>query len=130
MTPGERGAGRLVYVVDDELLLAQIMEAILKMEGFQVRMFSSPKEALEAARQEPAPPALLVTDFAMEPLTGLELLAQIRELNPGLRSVMVSGNAGAEVFENSPVLPDAFLEKPFLPKKLVQAIEAILEPAA
>lgn len=123
----KRGAGRLAYVVDDELLLAQILEAILKMDGFEVRSFTCPRAAWKAFEAEETKPALLVTDYAMQPFTGLELLARCREASPQLRSLVVSGNAGQEVFTESALQPDAFLEKPFLPQKLLEAAHWALQ---
>lgn len=116
----------LVYVVDDEPLLAQIIEAILQQEGFAVKTFFDPVAALEAFRQEQAKPAVLVTDFVMQPFNGLELLGRCRALCPELRSIVVSGNVGAETLLRHEEKPDAFLAKPFLPDKLVSEVLALL----
>lgn len=117
----------LIYVVDDELLLAQIIEAVLQREGFAVKRFCDPSAALEAFLQEPDQPALLVTDFVMAPMNGLELIERLRAAHPPLRSLVVSGNVAEECLAEAPVRPDGFLAKPFLPRKLVEKVKSILE---
>lgn len=121
------GAGPLIYVVDDELLLGQIMEAILSLEGFEVKMFTNPGAALRAFESEDIKPHILITDFVMQPFDGMELISRCRALNPALRTIVVSGNASADVFENHPFRPDAFIEKPFLPGRLLDELALLLE---
>jgi CheY-like chemotaxis protein len=118
--------GPLIYVVDDELLLAQILEAILSNEGFTVKTFCDPSLALRSFCNEPCKPSVLVTDYAMQPINGIELLERCRAVHPGVRSVVVSGNAGPEVMRASAVPPDAFLAKPFLPQKLLEHVNALV----
>jgi DNA-binding NtrC family response regulator len=120
---------RLVYVVDDEPLLAQIMEAILQHEGFVVKAFFCPKQAWDAFQAEQHKPELLITDFVMQPFNGLDLLARCRSIHPEVRSVVVSGNVGAETLERHPEKPDAFLAKPFMPDKLVSQVSFVLRRA-
>jgi DNA-binding NtrC family response regulator len=120
----------LAYVVDDEVLLGQIVEAILRKAGHEVKRFSDPAAALEALKVEPCKPALLVTDYAMQPFNGLELIARCRENHPALRSLLVSGNARDDIPQLEHSKPDAFLNKPFLPKRLLQEVGALLEPKA
>jgi CheY-like chemotaxis protein len=118
--------GPLIYVVDDELLLAQILEAILLNEGFTVKTFCDPSLALRSFCSEPSKPLVLVTDYAMQPINGIELLERCRAVHPSVRSVVVSGNAGPEVMRTALVPPDAFLAKPFLPQKLVEHVNALV----
>jgi DNA-binding response OmpR family regulator len=116
----------LIYVVDDELLLAQIMEAILQLDGHAVKMFTDPAAAFEAFQAEFSKPALLVTDFVMQPFDGLELIERCRNKHPSLRSLMVSANVGADILETSHGRPDIFLPKPFLPRVLINEVNSLL----
>jgi DNA-binding NtrC family response regulator len=116
----------LVYVVDDELLIAQIVEAILRRERFDVRTFSDPAQALAAFEAAPTKPALLITDYVMSPFTGLDLIGQCRAIDPSLRAIVISGNVGGEILETGTPGRDAFLAKPFLPKHLIGEVQSIM----
>src|ERR1700721_391616 len=65
----------LIYVVDDEKIIAVTIAAILKKTGFQVLAFTSPTEALESARVNA--PDLLLTDVVMPQLSGIDLAIQL-----------------------------------------------------
>jgi DNA-binding NtrC family response regulator len=116
----------LIYVVDDDLLLGQIVEAILLMEGFRVRLFDDPALALTHFQSEAEKPDLLVTDFVMRPYNGMELIQKCRALTPKLRSILYSGNAPAQITDLYAVKPNAFIAKPFLPRNLVRLVESVL----
>ncbi len=119
----------MIYVVDDELLLAQIIEAILKLEGFEVKMFTNPNAALRAFEGEPVKPGLLITDYAMQPFDGMELIMRCRGIHPELRTIVVSGNTSADVFNDFDHRPDAFIVKPFLPGRLLDEISTVMGSA-
>lgn len=120
----------LIYVVDDDLLLGQIMEAILAMEGFRVRLFDDPSVALAAFESDLEKPDLLVTDFVMRPYNGMELIRKFRATSPKLRAILCIGNAPAQITDLYAMKPNAFIAKPFLPQALVALVESVLlQPA-
>ena len=113
---------RTVFIVDDEAMVAEVVSVVLAMEGFNTRIFTSPVDALEAFEAAAEKPELLITDYIMHPYGGLDLIARCREIKPELRSILYSGNVGAEAIHRQQVKPDAFLSKPFLPKELIQTV--------
>jgi CheY-like chemotaxis protein len=117
----------LIFVVDDEPLLIELAAAILEPVGYQVRTFQDPAKALAAfAASDPAPD-LLITDFAMHQLTGLDLMKQCRQLHPGQKVLLVSGTVDEEIYRDSRVRPDAFLAKPYESKQLIHHVESLLK---
>ncbi|MDX1953079.1 MAG: response regulator [Verrucomicrobiota bacterium] len=118
--------GASIYVVDDERMVGEVVEVILGMEGFKCRYFENPKDAYEAFLTAEERPDLLLTDYVMHPLNGMELLARCKDLEPGLRSVLYSGNVGTEILRQHTLQPDAFIAKPFLPKDLVRLVKKVL----
>lgn len=120
----------LVYVVDDELLLAQIMEAILQCAGYDVQSFVDPVRALEAFNNAQEKPALLITDYVMQPFNGLELINRCRTAHPAIRTIVVSGNVGAGLLAADGSGPDAFLAKPFLPSMFIEEVNSVLQNPA
>ena len=84
----------LVFVVDDDPVTGEAIAAALGREGHELRTFTHPEEALEAARS--GPPAVAITDFAMPALNGLEFVLALRELSPDTTFLVVSGQASVE----------------------------------
>jgi CheY-like chemotaxis protein len=113
---GANGSGtpaRHVMVVDDEPMVLDLADSILSPAGYRVSLYRDPTEALEVLQQAGTPPDLLVTDYAMDQMTGLELVEQSRQIHPRLKILMVSGTVTESVFQDSTVKPDRFLPKPY-----------------
>lgn len=80
-----------VFVVDDEVVIADTLAAILKLSGFSVQTFYNPDDALVAARLDS--PDLLISDVMMPGFTGVELAIHIRTLSPECKILLISGQA-------------------------------------
>ncbi len=119
------GSG-LIYVVDDEAMIGEVVEVILQLEGYQPKFFQNPMNALEALATAETKPALLLTDYIMSPINGMELIERAKALEPLLKTILYSGNVGQEIMQVYSVKPDSFLSKPFLPKTLVSLVQSIL----
>ncbi|ODV10891.1 MAG: hypothetical protein ABT20_07015 [Rubrivivax sp. SCN 70-15] len=92
----ERGAGeRLVYLDDDEVM-AVMVERLLQRAGYRVRVFRDADEALRAAGAGEGFD-LVVTDYNMPTHSGLEVIRALRELRPGLPAILVSGSVTEEL---------------------------------
>jgi CheY-like chemotaxis protein len=79
----------LVYVVDDEEVIATTLAMILNGSGFEAVAFTQPLEALRAA--EARCPAFLITDVAMPVLNGIDLAIQFKAIYPQCRVLLFSG---------------------------------------
>src|SRR5205085_6261527 len=93
---------RLIYLVDDEAVLLELAEVALLPDGYELKKFQSPEAALESFGRESRKPSLLLTDYAMGSMTGLELSAKCKSAHPALKILMVSGTAGPDVLRQSP----------------------------
>jgi DNA-binding NtrC family response regulator len=122
----KRHFGKRVFVVDDESRIGELVQTILKLEGYDARCFSDPEQALSALEEEPQKPDLLLTDFVMQPINGMELIERSRRVVPNLKTILYSGNASEEVSQAYSTKPDRFLAKPFLPATLLALLEATL----
>jgi DNA-binding NtrC family response regulator len=78
-----------VFVVDDELVIASTVAAILRRHGYSARSFTSPLEALDAVRTRA--PDLLISDVAMPLISGVDLAIQMRKQCPTCKILLFSG---------------------------------------
>jgi DNA-binding NtrC family response regulator len=86
VSPGSR-----IFVVDDEPVIASSLAAILRMNGFSARSFTSPLAALAAARSES--PDLVISDVAMPDISGIDLAIRMRAQYPKCKILLFSGQA-------------------------------------
>lgn len=124
-------AGKLlIYLVDDEEILLDLAEVALRADDYSVKRFQNPQAAFEAFTHEPHKPSLLLTDYAMLPMNGLELSAKCKSAHPALKILMVSGNVTSDVLGNATVKVDEFIAKPYEPAHLATTVRALLGTAA
>lgn len=116
----------LIYVVDDESMIGEVVEVILKLKGFKPKFFTDPSLALAAITNDQPKPDLLLTDFLMSPLNGMELIERAKRVCPTLKTILYSGNVAEEIMHYYSVKPDGFLGKPFLPKNLIAQVRSVL----
>jgi CheY-like chemotaxis protein len=116
----------LIFVVDDEPMLLELATVILQPLGYSLKTFRDPDTAVQSfAAADPAP-ELIITDYAMHTMNGMDLLHECRRLRPRQKIILVSGTVNQDVYRDSAVKPDLFLAKPYHPKQLVDAIETVL----
>ena len=91
---------RVVFVVDDEVVIAQTLATILSNAGFQASAFDRPENAIAACAEQT--PHLLITDVAMPGMTGIELAIHFRKTEPECKVLLFSGQAStADLLEKA-----------------------------
>jgi CheY-like chemotaxis protein len=114
-----------IFVVDDEPMLLDLAATILQPLGFKVRTFSDPKKAL--AEYPAAKPAVVVTDYAMGEMNGLELVRECKRINPRQKTILLSGTVDENIFADAQSKPDRFLAKPYKIPDFVESIQALVK---
>ena len=126
-----RSTGADILVVDDEADIRELVSGLLEDEGHAVRVAANSDEALAAIRARK--PSLALLDIWMQGggLDGLELLDLIKELDPDLPVVMISGHGNIETAVSA-LQRGAydFIEKPFKSDRLVVVVQRALEASA
>jgi CheY-like chemotaxis protein len=120
------GGGAEIYVVDDEPMLLELASVILEPLGYRIKTFRSPEAAIDEFKSAQPQPALIITDYAMHTMNGLELIEACRRIRPSQKTLLVSGTVGPDIYEGTPTRPDRFLAKPYQAKQLVDAVKAML----
>jgi CheY-like chemotaxis protein len=87
LTPSQPHA----LVVDDEPAVLQLLSMRLKRMGYTVDSFSNPMQALTAVDDDPQRFTLIISDYNMPEMNGIDLCFAIRALNPSVPIVMCSG---------------------------------------
>jgi len=122
-----QGSNELILLADDEPVVLDLEERVLRMHGYRVLKARNGREALmlyEAHRQEIA---LLVLDALMPELTGIEAARRIRAQDTRARILLTTGyNPEESGLKEIRVENVRVLQKPYTPRQLVEAIENIL----
>ncbi|HEX3893459.1 MAG TPA: response regulator [Terracidiphilus sp.] len=117
----------IVFVVDDEPIIASTLELILRAKGFDARSFVNPIDALQVAQS--VAPHILISDVMMPEMNGFDLAIHVTTLHPSCKALMVSGQtATGDLFLAVKARGYKFdvLPKPVHPDELLQKIEELI----
>ena len=120
-------AEKKVLVVDDEIHIVHVAAIKLRNNGYEVITATNGDEAFELACAEK--PDIIVTDFQMPAMTGLELVEKIRqnEETKDIPVILLTARSFAISEEQQEDLQiSGCISKPFSPKELLESIEDIL----
>ena len=113
-------------VVDDEENLGRLMSTTLERGGFRVLTANNGADALALCQSARPQIDLLVTDYSMPGMTGLELARQCREFNSEMVVLYVSGSSpGNALLSDLEPGKRVFLAKPFSVSELLRAAKAL-----
>jgi two-component system alkaline phosphatase synthesis response regulator PhoP len=119
--------GKRVLVVDDEVHIVHVVAIKLRNNGYEVISADNGEEAYELACKEK--PDIIVTDYQMPVMTGLELVEKLRqyEETKDIPVIMLTARSFAIPKEQQEELRISdCLSKPFSPKELLGNIEDVL----
>jgi CheY-like chemotaxis protein len=115
-----------ILLVEDESGLRKLMRTILEAEDYRVLEAKDGEEALSICRDNLGHIDLVVTDFAMPRLTGLQLKEKVLALQPSMKFLLVSGYADGVDSVQENFNGGDFLEKPFPPAELARKVREML----
>jgi PAS domain S-box-containing protein len=128
------GHGELILLVDDDALIRDIMANILRSHGYRIVSCINGVEAIAFFGAHAGEISIVVTDFDMPLLGGLELTREFLKIRPDVRLLVMSGlsrtNDAGSGLQAAQELAHAFLLKPFKTKDLLDALNHLLNPPA
>ena len=112
-----------IVVVDDEPTIVLMCRRVLESQGHAVQGFTDVRAALAQLEAEAAD--LLVVDYKMPELNGLEFVQRVWAVRPGLRVVMITAHGTREVMEQAAQSGvKTVVLKPFTPSELARGVAA------
>ena len=117
-----------VLLVEDEAALRTLLLKFLERAGYSVVAACGGNEAWDAFHPQQSNFIAAVLDLTLPDTSGEALLERLRESRPTLPAVVLSGTARSVAEFANETSPVRFLQKPFLPGRLVEAL-AELVPA-
>jgi len=114
-----------ILVVDDEFLIADVLAFALEDEGFMVVRAGNGRKGLDVFQRDR--PALVITDFMMPAMNGLEMARAIRARPEGLTvPILLMSGAQAEIARQHGHLFAAVFDKPFMVERVVDTVIRLL----
>lgn len=89
-----------VLIVDDEIVNTMLLKALIDEEGFKdVDTYTDSVEALDAFHKNPSD--IIIVDYNMPSMDGVEFIQKAKEINPDVLSIMVTANTNDDVMINA-----------------------------
>jgi DNA-binding NtrC family response regulator len=110
-----------IVVVDDEPAIVRMCVQVLQFKGHTVHGFTRADEALEHLTGQAAD--LIVVDYKMPELNGLDFVKRVWDMRPGVRVVMITAHGTREVMAKaSESGVQTVILKPFTPAELADGV--------
>lgn len=118
-----------ILVLDDDVMIRNLLSKILELSGHEVHLAEDGATALELYRS--AEFDLIITDLFMPDKEGLEVIRELRQENPDVKIIAISGGGSLDSMSFLEVArligAQHTLEKPFGPDELLEAIAEVLD---
>jgi DNA-binding NtrC family response regulator len=116
-----------VAIIDDEIDLAYLFkDALSQIDGVTVFSFNDPLLFLEHFKSNHQNYRVVITDYRMPGLSGMELLEKMKTINPAVTRVLISAfEVDDKLFQGCKCV-DKFLQKPISMVKLIDEVEMLM----
>ncbi|MCI0443507.1 sigma-54 dependent transcriptional regulator [bacterium] len=112
-----------VWIVEDDRTIREAIEVILNKDGHIARTFRSAEEALQGVE---ADPDLLITDYKLPGINGIELIKELKARSPNMESIVITAFGSIDLAVDA-IKQGAsdFLTKPFSPDELMLKVQQL-----
>jgi two-component system cell cycle sensor histidine kinase/response regulator CckA len=120
-----------ILVVEDEEVVREFVERVMRRHGYTVHAIADPKEAIEFATTRTLSVDLLVTDVVLPEMSGPALAELVQREHPGSKVLYMSGYTDNAVVRHGVLDAEmSFLQKPFTTEALLHTIRDVLDSSA
>lgn len=116
-----------ILVLDDDAELAHMFQIALEMEGLKVAAFREPIQVLEYLKNNLNNFFLLITDFIMPKINGIELAHRVREIDKDIKIWLITASSSDDIKHNhhfNSVNIEKVIEKPISIHKLIDMVKS------
>jgi CheY-like chemotaxis protein len=121
----EQQNNRIILVVDDEEIVTSLLSRMLERERWTTLVASSGEEALSLIKSNKV--TIVISDIHMAGMDGIQLLLYIKEFNPNLPVILISGQAKWGRNQIIATGADEFIAKPFRNIEILASIDTVIE---
>jgi len=122
------GGTETLLVVEDEPSLADLLCLMLEMHGYKILLARDGQNAVEIYSRHWREISLVISDLGLPKMSGLEAFLQMREYNPEVRAIIVSGFLDPELrTQKGADLVRGFLQKPYKQEDVLAKIRSVLD---
>lgn len=116
-----------ILIVDDDEGIRVSLKIVLERDGYEVLVAERGTEGIEVVRQFPEDIEMVISDFKMPGMDGLETLTEISRINPDIIRIILTGYATLDrAIETVNLGIDGFLTKPFNNNEIRASIRGIV----
>lgn len=116
-----------ILVVEDDNFVGDLINRVLKKEGYTVLLAHNTSDAIQLARAYAKPIDMLLTDVVMPDGSGPTLASQLVQTRPDLKVLFMSGYADTTLIQHGIRSDVALLQKPFRKSNLITRVRAVLD---
>ncbi len=123
-----RGGNETILIVEDEAALNEMLKSILEARGYHVLSAFNGLDALALFQEHNEEIALVMTDLGLPKISGEQLIPRLKEVNPSVRIVVMSGfidpETRAEILRSG---LNEFIEKPYNPTEVLKKVRESID---
>lgn len=117
-----------ILIIDDEPNILLMMKKMLERAGYEVDLASNGKQGLDIFKRDSAD--LVITDIIMPEKEGLEIILEMKKINPELKIIAISGGGrlSSEGYLDVALYFGAskVFQKPFMQNELIEAVNELI----
>jgi CheY-like chemotaxis protein len=133
-----KGNHENILVIDDELVVRQTVTNILEEADYKAILADSGQKAIEIYQKEHDKIALVLVDFKMPNMNGVDTFLELKKINPQIKAIFTSGYKQDDILESLHLVGNTFedvlqlgfkqfIQKPFTITKLTKALEEVIK---
>ena len=122
-----RAQGEVILIADDEPSVLETVKIILNLQGYRVITANDGAEAVTAYSRSKDMVNAVLLDMVMPVMDGYITIKALREINPNVKIIAMSGFARRDSDEKSVRDAQAFLKKPYKADELLKTLQKVLD---
>jgi len=125
--PQDGQSTKCILYVEDDIEILKAMETLISLLGYDVYATSTGSEAIELIKSDPVRFDLVITDYQMPGIDGLELARMVTSINPNIPIILGTGSIEVNEVKTKQFGITALLQKPFSIQDLENTIRKVLD---